>query len=235
MHPLIKNAIREKRNLLEHECMALLLEYGVAAPRHALVKSADEALRAAKEIGYPVVLKIVSQDILHKSDVGGVKVNLKTDNELLDGFDAIMENVGKNAPDARIEGLLVMERIRPGAECIIGMTRDAQLGAALIFGLGGILVEVMEDVSLCLLPISKGEAEAMVRSIKGYTLLAGYRGSEPCDIDAIVGMILNVGRLVEENPEIAEIDINPLFAYSNGVMPVDARMLVQGPQVLPEP
>ena len=226
MHKLIEKATSEKRNLLEHECMALLQEYGITVPRHALVKSAGEALQAAKEIGYPVVLKIVSQDILHKSDVGGVKVNLKTDDELCQGFDDIMENIGKNVPDAKIEGLLIMESIRQGIECIIGMIRDDQFGTALMFGLGGIMVEVIEDVSLCLLPIRKDEAVNMVRSIKGYKLLSGYRGSEPCDIDAIADIILKVGGLVEKNPEIAEIDINPLFAYPHGVMPVDARILV---------
>jgi len=233
MHKLIEKAAGERRNLLEHECLALLMEYGIAAPRHALVKSAGEALQAAGEIDYPVALKIVSPDILHKSDAGCVKVNLKTGDELRRGFDEILENVGRNAPAAKIEGLLVMQNIKQGIECIIGMTRDAQLGTALMFGLGGIFVEVMEDVSLCLLPVSKDEAADMVRSIKGYKLLAGYRGGEPCDMDAIADAILKIGALAENNPEIAEIDVNPLFAYPRGVMPVDARILLRGSQVPP--
>lgn len=226
MHRVIEEATKGERNLFEYECMALLNEYGIAVPRHALVKSVDEALQAADEIGYPVVLKIVSRDILHKSDAGGVKVNLKSPGELSSGFEAILKNVAQNVPKAQIEGMLVMENLKPGVECIVGMTYDAQLGAALMFGLGGIFVEVMEDVSLCLLPVSKSEAVDMIRSIKGYKLLSGYRGSEGCDIEAIAEAILNVGRMVENNPEIKEIDINPLFAYPNGVMAVDARILV---------
>ena len=226
MHKAIEKARSENRNLLEHECLALLEEYGIAVPRHALVKTAEEALRAAEAIGYPVVLKIVSTDILHKSDVGGVKVGLADADMLRAGFEEILANVAKNAPEAKIEGILLAESLPKGIECIIGMTRDPQLGTALLFGLGGILVEIIEDVSLCLLPVSKAEAENMVHSIKGYKLLAGYRGSEPCDINAIADMIMKVGRLVEENPEIAELDINPLFAAPQGATPVDVRILV---------
>lgn len=226
MHVLIQKARAGQRNLLEHECMALLAEYGIPVPRHALVKNADEAVKAAADIGYPVAVKIVSKDIIHKSDVGGVKIGLATEEELRAGVDGILANVAKNAPDAAVEGLLLVENIKKGVECIIGMTRDKQLGAALMFGLGGVLVELIEDVSLCLLPVSEAEAMEMIQSIKGYKLLAGYRGSEPCDIKAIADVILKVGKLVEANPEIEEIDINPLFAYPDGVIPVDARILI---------
>lgn len=226
MDRVIQEANQEKRNLFEHECMALLKEYGVSVPRHALVKTESEAMRAAEEIGYPVVLKVVSREILHKSDVGGVKVNLKTADELRSGFEAIRQSIAKHVPGAIVEGMLVMENVSPGVECIVGMTRDPQFGAAMMFGLGGIFVEVMEDVSLCLLPVSKEEAIDMIHSIKGYRLLSGYRGGEPCDIDAIADVILNVSRLVEDHPEIKEIDINPLFAYPRSVLPVDARILI---------
>ena len=226
MHMTVENARNEGRGLLEHECLDLLKEYGIPVCRHKFVRNIDEALAAAGEIGYPSVLKIVSRDIMHKSDVGGVRTGITSDEDLHKQYDDIVSNVRKNAPDAKIEGMLLVEQLPEGVECIVGMTRDTQLGAALMFGLGGVLVELFEDVSLCLLPTDRAEIEDTIRCVKGYKLLTGYRGKPPCDIEAVVDLMLKVGRMTEENPEITEIDINPVFVYPCGAIPADVRILV---------
>lgn len=226
MHEIIKRAKEEKRNLLEHEAIQLFKEYNISVPKCILAKSREEAVAAANKIKYPVVLKIVSRDILHKSDVGGVVVGLNSDEDVMKAYDKIMENINANAKDAKIEGVLVVENIEEGLECIVGMVRDAQLGPALMFGLGGIFVEVLKDVSFSLVPVDEKNALDMIKSIKGYKLLKGYRGQNPKDIPEIIGLLINIGNLVKENPEINEIDINPLFVYEKGLKIVDARMIV---------
>ena len=143
MHEIIKRAKEEKRNLLEHESLQLLKEYDIPVPKYALAKDVEEALAAAREIGYPVVLKIVSKDILHKSDIGGVKVGLNSDEDLIKAYGEIMDNVNANANAAEVEGMLVVKNADKGLGCIVGMVKDNQLGAALMFGLGGIFVELL--------------------------------------------------------------------------------------------
>ncbi len=226
MHEIIKRAKEEKRNLLEHESLQLLKEYDIPVPKYALAKDVEEALAAAREIGYPVVLKIVSKDILHKSDIGGVKVGLNSDEDLIKAYGEIMDNVNANANAAEVEGMLVVKNADKGLECIVGMVKDNQLGPALMFGLGGIFVELLKDVSFELLPISEDEALEMIKSIKGYKLIEGYRGESPKDTKSIINLITKVGRLVEENKEINEIDINPFFAYEEGLMVIDTRIII---------
>ncbi len=226
MHELIAKAKREDRNLLEHESLALFAEYGIPGPRFALVTNVEEAKAAAEKIGYPVVLKIVSPDIIHKSDVGGVQVGMKTPEEVGAAFQQIMDHVAKKAQDARIHGILVLSLAKAGVECIVGMTKDPSFGPAIMFGLGGIFVELLKDVSFRVLPLDAAEVRAMIQETKGYKLLAGARGQGPKDIEALVGLILNVAKMIEENPEIEELDINPLFVYDQGVCTVDARILL---------
>lgn len=226
MHHLIEQALMAKSNLLEHEAMQLLSEYGLPTPKHALTTDPDQAADTAREIGFPVVLKVVSPAILHKSDVGGVKVGLKTEAEVKDAYREILLNIERRTNNAPIVGILVASQASPGLECIVGMTSDPQFGPALMFGLGGIFVEVLKDVSFRLLPISKEEAEDMVKETKGYKLIQGIRGEEPKDFTALVDIILKLSLLIEENPEIKELDLNPLFLYESGLQIVDARVLI---------
>jgi len=226
MHALIAKAKGENRNLLEHESLALFAEYGIPGPQFALAASVEEAKAAAEKIGYPVVLKIVSPDIIHKSDVGGVQIGMKTSEEVSAAFQRIMDSVAEKAKDAKIHGVLVLSHAEPGVECIVGMTKDSSFGPAIMFGLGGIFVELLKDVSFRVLPLDVAEVRAMIQETKGYQLLAGARGQGPKDVEALVGLILNVAKMIEDNPEIEELDINPLFVYDQGVCTVDARILL---------
>lgn len=227
MHERIAAAIAEGRNLLEYEAWELFAAYGIPVPRCRLAKDEDEAVRFAAEIGYPVVLKIVSTDILHKTEAGGVKVKLTDAQSVREGFATIMDSARKYRPDARLNGVLVCEMLPQGVETIIGMTQDVSFGPAFMFGLGGIFVEVMQDVSFRVLPLSKADALGMIREIKGYPLLRGVRDEQPRDEDALADLICKVAKMAEENPEIKELDINPCFVYASGARPADARVLVQ--------
>ncbi|MDP3447792.1 MAG: acetate--CoA ligase family protein [Eubacteriales bacterium] len=226
MNELIKAAKAAGRNLFEHEAWELFRAYDIPTRRCYLAKTVDEATVAASEIGYPIVLKIVSKDILHKSEAGGVKVNLTDEQSLQAGFFEIMQSVSNYKPDAQIEGILVCEMLHAGLETIIGMTRDASFGPTMMFGLGGIFVEVLRDVSFRVLPLSNADVMEMIGEIKGYKLLQGIRGEKPKDIDALAQLLLKVANMIEENPEIVELDINPCFIYEQGAMPADARVML---------
>ena len=224
------NAILQKSAgrpcLLEPDAMALFSEYGIPVPFCKLTKNAEEAVAFASEIGYPVVIKITSYDIVHKSDVGGVITGIKDEEMLRSCYEQMMNSVSEKCPDAVIEGINVMENLDPGQECIVGMTKDPQLGNAVMFGLGGVFVEVLKDVSLQLTPVSREEAGAMIKDIKGSELLTGYRGNDPCDVDAVADLIMKVSKLADANPEIRELDINPVFVYKDGVKIADARVIL---------
>jgi len=226
MNEWIKGAKAEGRNLYEFEAWELFRSYGIPVPKCRLARTADEAVSAASEIGYPVVLKIVSRDILHKSDVGGVKVKLPDADSVRSAYQEILDNVGKARPDAVIDGVLVNEMLKPGLETIIGMTKDVSFGPALMFGLGGIFVEVLKDVSFRVLPITKEDALGMIKEIKGYKLLTGVRGEKPKDIEGMADLLLKAARMIEENPEIKELDINPCYLYEDKVIPADARVML---------
>ncbi len=225
---IIRKAKEEGRNfLLEHESKELVSHYGIPVTKVKLARSEDETVAAAQEIGYPVVLKIVSPQVLHKSDVGGVMVNLKDDREVRFAYKTIIDNVRKKVPDAEIVGVLVQEFAPQGLELIIGLTRDPQFGPTVMFGLGGIFVEVFEDVSFRVAPLTYEDAEDMIKDIKGYKLLTGYRGSEPVDIDSLKEALVKVGEIGLELDEVVEMDLNPVMAYPNGVMVVDARVILR--------
>lgn len=227
MNERIRVALEEGRALLEPEAWALLMEYGLPMPRHRVAHSAGEAAEAAAEIGFPVVLKIVSRDVLHKSDAGGVRVNLATAAAVEAAYDGILESVGTRVPGARVEGVLVCEMLPTGGvECIVGMIRDASFGPAIMVGLGGVFVEVLKDVTFRVLPLTEADALAMIQELKGYALLGGVRGQKPKDVAALAKILLGVAKLVEENPEIRELDINPCIVYERGAVPVDARIML---------
>ncbi|HEY8490261.1 MAG TPA: acetate--CoA ligase family protein [Dehalococcoidia bacterium] len=224
---IIRQARSEGRTLLtEAESKAILAEAGIPTTRTVPAATAEEAVRAAEELGFPVVLKVASRDITHKSDVGGVRLDLRTPDQVREAFHAIMAAVRRASPDAAVQGVTVQEMARPGTEVIIGMTRDPQFGPVLMFGLGGILVELLQDVSFRVVPLTPRDADEMIREIKGFPLLEGYRGSEPADLAALRRVLLNLSAFVEAHPEVKELDLNPMIAYRDGALAVDARMVV---------
>ena len=177
-------------------------------------------------MGYPVVIKIASKEIVHKSDAGGVKVGLKTPEEVEKAYDEIHSSISEKHPDAVIQGVTVQKEACLGTEVIIGMTKDAQFGPVLMFGLGGVWVELLKDVSFRIVPLTRRDAKEMIKEIKGYRLLEGYRGQEGVDISALEEILLSISDYVDRNREIKELDINPIFAYKEGAVAVDARVIL---------
>lgn len=225
---VVQQARKEKRTILsEIEAKELLKDAEVPSTMPALAASAEEATRLAKQAGFPVVMKIDSPDITHKSDVGGVKLNVKDEAGVREAWSAITASVKKAAPQAKIKGITVQKQARPGVEVIVGMTKDAQFGPVLMFGLGGVLVEVLKDVSFRIVPLAKRDAAQMVREIKGFPLLQGYRGSEPADVPYLENLLLRLSDFVDKHPEIKELDLNPVFAYKDGAVAVDARVVLE--------
>ena len=227
---IIEEAKKEGRTkLLEHEAYEALAAYNLPVPKAALAKSEDEAVKIANEIGYPVVLKIVSPDIVHKSDVGGVKINLKNEDDVRKAFKVIMGSVKEKAPNARITGILVQEMVPEGLEVIVGATRDPTFGPVLLFGLGGIFVEVLKDVSFRIAPVTRYDAETMLSEIKASKLLEGYRGMPPRDKEALVNIIINLSRFMEEQDSVSDVDLNPIMAFEvgKGAKIADARVLIK--------
>lgn len=224
---VIAQARAEGRTLLnEVEAKHLLREAGVPVTVTTLAVSADEAVKQAEAAGYPVVMKVVSPDIAHKSDVGGVKLNLKSADEVRAAYDAIVTSSKKHVPNAKIAGVAVQHMAPAGTEVIIGMTTDAQFGPVMMFGLGGIMVEVLKDVAFRLVPVTDRDATQMIHEIKGYPVLQGVRGQPPADIEALKTAITKVAAFVEQHPEVRELDLNPVFAYPDGAMAVDARIVI---------
>jgi acyl-CoA synthetase (NDP forming) len=225
---IIGAAKKEGRTYLtELESKQILKEAGINTTEVKLARTKEEAISLSKEIGFPVVLKIVSPDVLHKSDAGGVKLSLKNEKDVGKAFDEIISSIKKHEPTANIQGVSVQNMARPGTEVIIGMSKDPQFGPVLMFGLGGILVEVLKDVSFRIVPLTRRDAREMIREIKGYPILEGYRGQDPANIEVLEETLLKVSDFVENRPEIKELDINPIFAYRDGALAVDARVILE--------
>jgi acetyl coenzyme A synthetase (ADP forming)-like protein len=225
----IARAKRQGRSLLlEPEAHDVLKAYGFPVLQYRFAKSEDEALQAAREIGYPVVLKIVSPDITHKVDVGGVKLDIHSDAELRENYRQMLADVQKAKPDARIFGVFVQEFIKGGKETILGLKRDPLFGPLLMFGLGGIYVEALRDVTFRIAPIRELGVTRMIRQIRGFKILEGFRGEPPSDIDAIAECLARLSQLATQLEEIVELDINPLvvFERGRGARVVDARIVV---------
>jgi acyl-CoA synthetase (NDP forming) len=224
---VLAQARAEGRTLLnEVEAKTLLKEAGVPVAETTLAASREEAQSQAEMAGYPVVLKVVSPDIAHKSDVGGVKLNLKDRDAVGVAFDEIMVNSKNAVADARIAGVAVQHMAPQGTEVIVGMTTDPQFGPVMMFGLGGIMVEVLKDVSFRLVPLADRDADQMIGEIKGRPVLEGVRGQPASDISALKQAILKVSAFVEAHPEVRELDLNPVFAYPDGALAVDARIVI---------
>ena len=230
-HSIIKKAIKEGRTLLtETEAKELIKEAGINVIETRLARDKETAVDASRALHFPVVLKVVSPDIVHKSDIGGVMLDLKTSGQVRKAYDEIMAAVNEKAPKARIWGVSVQKMARPGIEIIIGVSKDPQFGPVLMFGLGGILVEVLKDVSLRIVPLERRDAREMIKEIKAYPVLEGFRGREPADIPYLEEMLLKVSKFVEINPEIKEMDLNPIIAYRDGGVAVDARVVLEAPE-----
>jgi len=210
------------------ESREIMKAYGISMPQSELAANSEEAVAAAESIGYPVVMKIASPDILHKTDIGGVKLNLSSPTDVRDAFDLLVYRATRYMPDAEIWGCLVQEQVRGGKEIILGMSRDPQFGPLLLFGLGGIYVEALKDVTFRVAPIDAREAREMIAEIRAFSLLRGVRGEAPSDLDAIIDTLLRVSQLVTDFPEIAEMDINPLivFEQGRGALGLDMRLVL---------
>ena len=212
--------------LTEFESKELLQKIGIQVPAQSLTSTKEETLIAAKNIGFPVVLKLMAEDIVHKSDTGAVKLNLKSNDEVGKAFDDLMKIPSQTEKKISVQKMAD----EPITELIIGMTTDAQFGPALMFGIGGILVELLEDVSFRIAPITEYDAKEMIHEIKGFPILDGYRGKPKADINAIVDVLMKISDLVVKHEEIHEMDLNPVFIYEKGLICVDARIILNKKQ-----
>jgi acyl-CoA synthetase (NDP forming) len=227
-HPLIERARQQGRTLLtELESKQVLHDLGIPTTLGQLATSAEDAVHAADTLGYPVVLKIASPDIVHKSDVGGVQLHLQDQEAVRQAFHAMQQSVATHAPTARIDGIIVQPMAAPGVEVIVGMSKDATFGPVLMFGLGGVLVEVLKDVTFRIVPLSRRDAREMIHDIQGFPVLAGYRGAAPADLEILQHILLTLSAFVESTPEVKEIDLNPIYAYAQGALAVDARVMLE--------
>jgi len=226
VHRIIQKTKKEKRSLLETEAKELLREYGIPVPDFRLIKSEDEITGLAKEMNFPITMKIVSPDIIHKTDAGGVKLNIKDEKEAKLAYQEIISKAKKYNKEAQIFGVITYSMIPKATEIIIGMMKDPHFGPVIMFGLGGIFVEILKDISFRVLPIEERDAREMITEIRGYEILKGARGKSPRDIQAIEGVLMKISKLTMENPKINEIDLNPIFVFEKGLQVVDARMIL---------
>ncbi|MFZ5639527.1 MAG: acetate--CoA ligase family protein [Bacillota bacterium] len=225
-------ALQDGRNfLLAHEGRSIMQAAGINMPRSRMVKNLGEAIQSAQKIGYPVVMKIVSRDILHKSDAGGIALDLENLDEVIDAYQAIIHNCKKYKPDAILDGIEISEMVAPGTETIIGARRDKSFGPIVMFGLGGIYVEVMKDIAFRALPLNRKQVRGMIKQIRSYPLLLGVRGEKRKDINGIIETVIKMGAIIQKCPAISDIEINPLVVYEQGegVRPVDVRVLLANP------
>ncbi|MBM4248527.1 MAG: acetyl-CoA synthetase [Euryarchaeota archaeon] len=223
---ILTAAKAEGRRVLDvHESRQVLLELGVPMNRSALAADRLSAVKAASEIGFPVVMKIVSPDVVHKTEVGGVKVGLRDAAGTGAAFDAMMASVGEKRPDARVRGVVVEEMVR-GTELIVGSSCDPQFGRMLMFGMGGVFVEVYKDVSFRLVPISTFDAREMIEEIRGKAIFEGARGHPRADKESLAKVLVDISTGVARHPDIEELDINPLMVTEKGLVAVDARVIL---------
>ena len=225
---ILDQAKKEGRSILtEFESKRILKQAGIPVVETRLAKTQREAVSLSRKMGFPVALKIASPDVIHKSDSGGVKLSLNNAAEVKKGYDEILKKVKKQYPQAAVHGISVQKMARPGTEVIIGTSQDSQFGHVIMFGLGGIFVEILKDVSFRVIPVEARDAQEMIQEIKGYPLLKGYRGKEPASITALVEIILKISKFIEQNSQVKELDLNPIFAYRDKAVAVDARIVLE--------
>ncbi len=221
---ILSRLSNERREvLIEPEVLCILCSYSVPTPVYEVISDEAEALEAAAKIGYPLVLKVVSPEIVHKSEVGGVEVGINSAEELKEKLSVMSSKVSEVSPAAKIRGFLIEKMAPKGVEVICGSLRDEQFGPAVMFGLGGVSVEILKDVSFRLAPVDEEEAMEMMREVKGFPLLNGFRGRPPMDLKALAQVIVKVSKIISDVDSIRELEINPLMVYEAGVMAVDAR------------
>ena len=233
INKIIDGALKDGRTfLLANEGAALMRIAGIAIPQSRIAHNIDEAVKFAEEIGYPVVMKIVSKDILHKSDAGGVLLDIDNKKEVIDGYEVIMHKCREYKTNAVIEGIEVTEMAKKGVELIVGARRDPSFGPVVMCGLGGIYVEVMKDISFRAIPINRGTALSMLEEIRSYPLLLGARGEEKKDIEAVIDIIIKISSIIKKCERITDIEINPVVVYDikNGLKALDARILISKPK-----
>ena len=218
--------VDQTRFLTEIESKELLKRAGIPVVEARLATTKKQAVSMGKELGFPVVLKVISADVIHKSDSGGVRLGLANSTQVGRAYSDIMSSVRQRHPQATIQGISVQPMAPPGIEVIIGMSTDPQFGPVIMFGLGGVLVEILKDVSFRIVPVTRRDAAEMVREIKGYPILAGFRGQKPASVPALEELIVQVSQFIERNPQIRELDLNPVFAYENKAVAVDARVVL---------
>jgi len=225
---IIEGARSDKRDLLLSESMQLLEHYGIPTARGVVARTFEQAQAAAEKMGYPVAIKVISEQISHKSDVGGVQLNLRNAPAVAEAFNDMMERISKAYPDARLDGVLVQPMVTGGRELVIGGRQDPQFGPVVLVGLGGIFVEIFEEVSVRVTPITKDDARQMIDELRGSQILKGARGHKASDIDAIIDALLRIAQLLNDFPQIKEVDINPLrvFHEKGGCRALDARMIL---------
>jgi acyl-CoA synthetase (NDP forming) len=225
---LVRNALAQGRHvLLEPEAKALVSAWGIQVPASVRIKGVADVADALKAVTPPLVLKVVSQDIIHKRDVGGVITGIDDGEELSKALREMKETLAEKAPTARLEGFLLEEMIPTGLELIIGGVRDPQFGPAVMFGTGGFAVELVKDVSFRLAPLSRAEVFAMMKEVKSYPLLTGFRGSKPVDLEKLASTVLKLSEILLELEAIKELEINPLLVCDVGAVAVDARVVLQ--------
>ncbi len=216
-----------RRSLYDYESLILLENWGVPVAKTAVARTVEEAMEIAGKIGYPVVLKVISPQVIHKSDVKGVKLNIKSPEEVAEAYKSLIREVQKRVPEAIIKGVTVQKYHPNGVEVIVGALRDQQFGPVIMFGLGGIFTEIYDDVSLRVLPVNEAEIEEMIMEVRCSPLLSGYRGGKPADIESLKRVILDVSSLIMEIEEIIEMDLNPVKVFPKGAIVVDARMILR--------
>ncbi len=218
----------EKRNnLTELEAREVLKYYKIPVVEGIVAKTIEEAVDFAEKHGYPLVLKVVSKQVLHKTDVGGVILNIRNERELRQGFQQIVKSVKRKKKNAIIDGIFVQKMLPDAPEVIIGGKMDQTFDQVILFGLGGVFVEIFEDVSFRIVPITKRDALKMIQEIKGYKILQGYRGKKPSDLKSLMDILMKTSKMLEENQEIKELDINPVFALPDRAIAVDARIIIE--------
>ena len=227
MHPIIERARNEGRAVLtEVESKEILGQAGINVVPTKLAVSKEEAVAVSRALGFPVVIKIASPDIVHKSDAGGIRLGLEDEEQVEQAYDSLMTDIRAKYPEAVLQGVSVQRMAPPGVEIIIGMSTDAQFGPVIMFGLGGVWVEILDDTSLRVAPITRRDAGEMIKEIRGFPMLTGYRGQGPVDIRKLEAMLLALSDFVGQNPSVREIDLNPVIASSNDAVAVDARIVL---------
>jgi succinyl-CoA synthetase beta subunit len=224
---IIQNALNEGRtSLLISEAQQICHLHHIPTPVSYVTKNVEEAMEKVSKIGYPVALKIISPQILHKSDVGGVILNISDEKALKDAYQKLTAEISKNKPTVEILGVLIQKMMPPSTEIIVGAIRDSQFGPSVMLGMGGIFAEVYEDVAFRVAPINRSQALKLIHELRGAKILEGIRGQPPADLDAIVTVLLNVSALIMEHSVISQLDLNPVIAYPDSACAVDTRIIM---------